>query len=168
MNDMRQGAARAEVDASGTSLSASVLLAAAPERVFQAVASHEITRWWVRPGVFDTRECTIDLRAGGRWRATGVSRGQPYVAEGAVLSVDAPHGFVQTWDGVGTPAAPCTLTWVLERVGVGTRVTLTQAGFASPMACREFAAGWVTSFERLAELFAPEHASEHMRVPARA
>ena len=32
----------------------------APERVFQALASNEISEWWLRPGVFDTREWTGD------------------------------------------------------------------------------------------------------------
>jgi hypothetical protein len=35
---------------------------------------------------------------------------------------------------------------------------LHQSGFASPIACREFAAGWETSFTRLAEILAEESA----------
>jgi hypothetical protein len=38
----------------GSRLSLSVEVAASPERVFRALASNEITEWWVRPGVFDT------------------------------------------------------------------------------------------------------------------
>ncbi len=34
---------------------ATVEVDADPERVFQALASPEVTDWWVRPGVFDTR-----------------------------------------------------------------------------------------------------------------
>ena len=76
INDTR---ARAVADLAEGLILASVEVVAAPERVFQALASDEITEWWVRPGVFDTREWTGDVRAGGRWRAAGMTRGEPYV-----------------------------------------------------------------------------------------
>jgi len=79
INDTR---ARAVADLKEGLVLASVEVAASPQRVFQALASNEITGWWVRPGVFDTREWTGDVRAGGRWRASGMARGQPYVQEG--------------------------------------------------------------------------------------
>lgn len=41
---------------------ATVEIAASPERVFRALASSEVTAWWVRPGVFDTREWAGDGR----------------------------------------------------------------------------------------------------------
>jgi len=58
------GTARAVADAAKGQLLASVELAATPERVFKAIASSEITSWWVRPGVFDTREWSGEVRAG--------------------------------------------------------------------------------------------------------
>ena len=144
-------------------LEMSVDVAASPERVFRALTSTEITEWWVRPGVFDTREWTGVLSPGGRWRASGVSRGQPYVATGDVVEIDVPRKLVYTWDGVGTPAAPSTLAFTLERLASGTRLRLRQSGFVSPIACREFAAGWETSFARLAELLAIEPVSATTR-----
>jgi len=60
------------------SILATVEIAASPERVFQALASEEIVEWWVRPGVFDTREWSGDVRVGGRWRASGLARGKPF------------------------------------------------------------------------------------------
>jgi uncharacterized protein YndB with AHSA1/START domain len=137
-------------------LEASVELPVPPERVFEALTTGEITDWWVRPGVFDTRDWTGELRPGGRWRATGVSRGQPYVASGEVLEIDAPRKLVHTWNGVGAADAPSTLTYTLGRLPSGTRLSLRQSGFGSPVVCREFAAGWETSFARLAEILAGE------------
>ena len=159
MADHKSTTARAVTHADTRSLEASVELAASPERVFHALSSSEVTDWWVRPGVFDTREWTADVRPGGRWRASGVSRGQPYVAGGDIVEVDAPRKLVHTWDGIGAPAAPSTLTYELQRVPNGTRLVLRQTGFASEMACREFAAGWQTSFERLEQMFAVGAAS---------
>ena len=143
---------RVLTDPAAGALEASVELAATPERVFRAIASNEITEWWVRPGVFDTHEWTADVRAGGRWKASGVSRGQPYVATGEILEAVPPRKLVHTWDGIGVPGSPSTLTYDLETSPIGTRLTLRQTGFASEIACREFAAGWQTSFGRLEEM----------------
>src|SRR5258707_9351489 len=101
MTEIKSGAAKALADLAEGEILASVEIAASPERVFQALASKEITDWWVRPGVFDTREWTGDVRAGGRWRASGMTRGQPYVQEGEFLEVESPRWLVHTWEGAG-------------------------------------------------------------------
>lgn len=79
MGSINMTGARAVADLAEGQLLASVEIAAAPERVFRALLSQEITEWWVRPGVFDTREWAGTVRVGGRWRAAGMTRGQPYV-----------------------------------------------------------------------------------------
>ena len=70
MNRINDARAHAVADLGEGLILASVEVAAAPARVFRALASKEITEWWVRPGVFDTREWTGDVHAGGRWRAS--------------------------------------------------------------------------------------------------
>lgn len=67
--------AKAVTDVAEGLVLATVELAAAPERAFEALAGKEVTTWWVRPGVFDTREWTADIRTGGSWRASGIGRG---------------------------------------------------------------------------------------------
>src|SRR5438105_10764934 len=121
--------ARAVADLSEGLILASVELPAPLERVFQALASEDVRRWWVRPGVFDTREWSADLREGGRWRASGVGGGKPYVLEGEFLEVDPPRRLVHTWRAAGAPvAAATTVTYALEAVGDGTRITLRHSG----------------------------------------
>jgi len=151
--------ARAVADLPEGRLLASVVIPASPERVFRALTSSEITSWWVRPGVFDTREWSGDLRVGGRWRASGVARGEPYAQGGEFLEIDAPNRLVHTWDGAGKPGAPCTVAYDLEGVDGGTRVTLRQSGFASRDTCGAFAIGWETSFDRLVECLTPQVAA---------
>ena len=155
MSNINNTRARAVADPAEGELLACVEIAAPPERVFRALTSKEITEWWVRPGVFDTREWSGDVRVGGRWRAAGVTRGQPYVQEGEFLEIEAPQKLVHTWDGAGKPGAPSAVRYLLEVVGGGTRLTLRQAGFASRDVCNAFAIGWETSLERLAEILAP-------------
>ncbi len=105
---IKSGAAKALADLSQGEILATVEIAAPPERVFRALTSKEIIDWWARPGVFDTREWTGDVRKGGRWRASGVARGQPYVLEGEFLEVQPPTKLVHTWQRVGMPGAPTT------------------------------------------------------------
>jgi uncharacterized protein YndB with AHSA1/START domain len=152
MNQPNEGVPRAVADLSEGRILASLEIAAAPERVFTALSSKEITKWWVRPGVFDTREWTGDLRVNGRWRASGMTRGQPYVQEGEFLAVESPRRLVHTWDGVGTKEAPSKVTYRLDPVEGGTRLTLRHEGFASSEVCRAFAIGWETSFNQLREI----------------
>jgi uncharacterized protein YndB with AHSA1/START domain len=150
MGSITNGKARAVTDIAQGHLVASVELAAHPERVFRALTSKEVTGWWIRAGVFDTRDWAGDLRVGGRWRASGVARGQPYAIEGEFLQIEPPRKLVHTWHLVGTPNAPTTVTYDLEPLDRGTRVTLRHAGFTSAESCTNTAIGWETSFERLA------------------
>jgi uncharacterized protein YndB with AHSA1/START domain len=161
VDSIRNGTACAIADAEHGQVLASVQIAVSPERLFRALTSEEITDWWVRPGVFDTREWTGNLRVGSRWRAAGVGRGQPYVQEGVFLEIDAPRRLVHTWDAVGTPDAPSTVTYLLDTREDGTCVTLRQAGFASREQCNAFAMGWKSSFERLAEILHDDAATMH-------
>lgn len=148
------GKARAVADTAEGHLTASVELAAPPERVFRALASKEVVDWWVRAGVFDTREWAGDVRTGGSWRASGIARGQPYTLEGEFLEIDPPRKLVHTWQRAGMPNTSTTVTYHLEQVDGGTRVTLRHTGFTSAETCTNTAIGWETSFERLAESMA--------------
>ena len=156
MSGIKAGTARAVADLAEGYLLASVELTAPPERVFRALASKEVVRWWVRPGVFDTREWAGDVRAGGGWRASGVANGRPYVLEGEFLEIDPPQRLVHTWRAVGAPGAPTTVTYLLEGFGGGTRITLRHTGFTSRDVCTNTAIGWETSFDCLAESLATE------------
>lgn len=147
------GRVSSSVDPDGRSLTANVDLGAEPDRVFRALASEEVTDWWVRPGVFDTREFEGDVRPGGPWRCAGSFRGEPYAIDGEYGVVDVPRRLSQTWHPVGVPpAATSTVTYELEPMAGGTRVTLTHGPFGKPEAAESNAIGWQTSFERLVEI----------------
>jgi uncharacterized protein YndB with AHSA1/START domain len=144
--------ARAVADVIDGLVVASVEIARTPERVFKALATKEIVEWWVNPGVFDTREWSGDVRVGGRWSASGIARGAPYTLEGEFLEVDPPRKLVQTWHRVGMPGAPSTLTYLLEPITGGTRLTVRHAGIVAPEQRQNMSAGWRTSCDRLSEI----------------
>lgn len=154
-NAVSSSTARAAADLAEGEILASVEIPAPPERVFRALASTEIVEWWVRPRVFDTREWTADLRVGGSWRASGLGNGRPYVLEGEFLEIDPPRRLVHTWHVAAAPGVVTTVTYRLEPIESGTRVTLRHSGITSRPICINTCIGWETSFERLAELLTP-------------
>jgi uncharacterized protein YndB with AHSA1/START domain len=156
MSDSEKGRARAVADLAEGLVLASVELAAPAKRVFRALSSEEVIRWWVRSGVFDTRKWNGDLREGGRWSASGVAMGNPYSLEGEFTVVEAPRTLAHTWKSVGSPEAPTTVSYRLDEVEGGTRITLHHTGFSLPEICINTAIGWETSFDRLAQLLGSE------------
>ncbi len=151
--------ATARADLARGEISASVLLRATPERIFRALTSTEICDWWMRPGVFDTRELRGDLRVGGRWEAAGIGVGQPYRLEGEYLKIEEPLQLVHTWKAVGTPGNPATVTYRLEPEDRGTRLTLDHNGLLIEEVCERTRAGWETSLVRLFEILREETAT---------
>jgi uncharacterized protein YndB with AHSA1/START domain len=151
-----ESGARAVADLVEGKVLASVELRADPQRVFRTLASPDVTSWWMRPGIFDTREWHGDVREGGRWMASGVARGKPYALEGEFLEIESGVKLVHTWQVSGADGAPTAVTYLLQPSGNGTRLTLRHEGFTSPQACEGTAIGWETSFQRLAEMLSTE------------
>jgi uncharacterized protein YndB with AHSA1/START domain len=146
-----RGAARAVADLGAGSILATVEISVGPERVFQALASREIVDWWGKPGVFDAREWSGDVRVGGKWRASGIGReGVRWELEGEFLEVDPPRALSHTWSTPGSPAAPSVVTYLLEKIDGGTRVTLRHTGVAEHGACMAACMGWESCLTQLA------------------
>ena len=72
----------------------------------------------------------IDLQPGGRLRYSSPDRKRVFVA-GEVLEVDPPRRLQHTYIFAMRPEPPTVVTWELEPVQTGTRVTLTHAGWTS-------------------------------------
>jgi len=150
--------ARAVADVTEGVIVATVDIGVSPERVFRALTSEEITKWWVRPGVFDTREWSGDVRVGGKWRASGIGNGNPYGLEGEFTEIDPPRKLVHTWLPVGRPMPPSIVSYTLEKIEGGTRLTLRHSGIAPSPMFENTSVGWQTSFEALIELLSTETA----------
>jgi len=136
-------------------IEASATLEAAPERVFRALTSAEICAWWARPGVFDTREWSGELREGGRWSASGVGGGRPYGLEGTFVEIDAPRRLVHTWKAVGAPGE-ARVSYDIEPGPGGVRLTLRHTGLMDPEVIERTRAAWETSLVRLREILVAE------------
>jgi hypothetical protein len=55
-----------------------------------------------------------------------------------------------TWHRAGAPDEPTVVTYVLEKLDGGTRLTLGHSGFTCAENLTNVAAGWKTSFDKLA------------------
>lgn len=136
--------ARAIADLSAGTILAEVSIAAPPERVFSALASAEVTKWWGSDDSYRTTGWEGDVRVGGHYRATGVGNdGKAFGVRGEYLEVDPPRRLVQTWEPDWDEGSRTTVTYLLEAIQGGTRVTLRHTGFGERReSCAAHGEGW--------------------------
>jgi uncharacterized protein YndB with AHSA1/START domain len=156
--------ARAVADLNDGTIVATVEIQAPPERVFRALTSDEITRWWGSPETYQTTEWSGDVRPGGRWRAAGIGAdGTRFNVAGEFIEVVPAKKIVQTWRADWDAGNVTTITIRLEPIEGGTRLTLWHTGFAGrPGACAGHRHGWERVLEWLAR-----HVGASLRPPAR-
>ena len=101
----------------------------------------EITRTGsVQKPVYNT-VLDIELEPGGRMRYSSPDRSRVFVA-GEVLEVDPPRKLRHTYIFTMAPDPVTEVTWELESVAEGTRVTITHAGWTKEKDADKHAAGW--------------------------
>lgn len=144
MSNVKSGA-RAVADIDTGTILASVEIAAPIERVFRALTTGaDVTEWWGSPDTYRTTAWTADVRRGGRWRAEGMGAdGNAFSVEGEYLEVEAPRRLVHTWKAPWDGGNETRVTYKLEPIDGGTRVTLRHEGFAGRVeSCRGHGEGW--------------------------
>ncbi len=143
---------------SGTTL-ARVDIAAPIERVWRALTTDELTRWWGSDANYRTTRFEIELRVGGRWHTAGRGvEGRDFHVDGRVLELEAPRKLVHTWIGSWAPSHETTVAYALAAIddGGGTRVTLRHSGFVGRAAAQlEDTRGWEQALGWLAAFAAP-------------
>jgi len=137
------------------SLTASRLLPAAPDEVFDAYTDAEKQKIWF--GILDAEpgivEIEVDLRVGGEQTAVwGPSRDQLFRETQVFRVIDRPHRLVTTSTG-STPDGMEMTTEIevtFEAVDGGTLMTAVQSGFPNVEICDFFAENaWVGAFDRI-------------------
>lgn len=160
----KQGA-RAVADLSAGEVMARVEIAVAPERVWRALTTEELTKWWGAPGErYRTTRFTMEPKVGGAWRTDGVgSDGAPFFVEGEVLTFEPPQKLAYTWRYSWGGDAPATrIVYTLDAIPTGTRVTVRHSGFVGqPAACDDHAQGWEGVLDWLAAYVAPSQPPRH-------
>ena len=85
---------------------------------------------------------SVDLREGGRMRYSSPDGKRVFVA-GEILEIDPPRLLRHTYIFTMKPEEITEVTWLLEEVPEGCRVTLTHAGWSSEKDAKKHLAGWV-------------------------
>jgi uncharacterized protein YndB with AHSA1/START domain len=136
---------KAVADVSAGAIVATVDIRVPPERVFAALSTREVVDWWGDPSMYRTTAWQSDVRVGGPWRASGIaSDGSPFSVGGTYLEVDPPRKLVQTWNPDWDDLPETRITYLLEAIEGGTRLTLRHEGFgpAHRESCSRHGDGW--------------------------
>jgi uncharacterized protein YndB with AHSA1/START domain len=139
-------------------VTAEILIAAPPARVFQAITDpNQMPRWWGHQGLYTIKEWKADVRVGGKWSSDGVGAdGTTFHIDGEYLKVDPPRLLVHTWIASYSGPIKTVVRWELEpqsvhglhpsgpqRAGTGTLVKIHHSGFAGrPDAAKSHGQGW--------------------------
>jgi uncharacterized protein YndB with AHSA1/START domain len=141
---------------------AEVDIAAAPERVFEALTeANQLFAWWSTEPSVELSLFEMDARAGGRWRFKGRpapdsdhgdvgeqlkrNAAQEFEAHGEVLEYVPPRLLVWSWiaNWHAHPAHPTVVRWELTPTGNGTRVRVTHIGLTQePVSRKDYKSGW--------------------------
>jgi uncharacterized protein YndB with AHSA1/START domain len=158
---------RAIADVSAGIILATVTIAVPPERVFQALtAADQIPRWWGSDELYRTTKHMADVRPGGAWRSEGRGAdGHEFHVQGEYLQVDPPHLLVMTWKAPWDGDNVTTVTYMLEAVETGTRLTMRHEGFgARKDACLDHGSGWERVLGWLGDFLAAEPGGRALNV----
>ncbi len=123
---------------------AAVEIAAPPARVFRALTDPELLeRWWGSGEAYRTFDWKVDLNVGGKWSCmTKDPAGRTSTVHGEYLEIDPPNRLVCTWRASWQNDFPTTITYELEPIPDGTRLTLTHTGFEDHPSAASYASGW--------------------------
>ncbi|HYB52392.1 MAG TPA: SRPBCC domain-containing protein [Thermoanaerobaculia bacterium] len=122
---------------------------ARPEAVFNALTRpEELARWWT--GIGGMKHAEIDLRPGGAYRFEfRMPEGKSVFMQGKYRVVDPPKRFEMTWISPKHPKLETLVSFELEPIAGGTRLTLKHTGLIEPDAFRDHQAGWLQALSLL-------------------
>lgn len=130
------------------------------EKVFDAFTDEAAMSVWHCPRGLHVGEASSDVRVGGRYRLTMITReGVVHGVGGVYQAVDRPSFLAYTWawDGEGDIAARSTLIEITltEKEG-GTHLHMRHTGFPDAAVRDDHNQGWTSVFNRLVDHLDPD------------
>lgn len=148
-NEISRRAPRAIADTKKGVILATADLVLSPERVFRALTKkEEIENWWGSNDTYHMRDWNADFRVGGSYTVTVKNHdGSERPASGKFLELDRPQKIVHTrkydWDFPVLGRRETTITYLLDPIDIGTRITVRHEGFSGCVdAANQHADGW--------------------------
>ncbi|MCL5029352.1 MAG: SRPBCC domain-containing protein [Bacteroidetes bacterium] len=124
---------RAVVDGGSGTIIATAEISAAPERIFRALTTNEVERWWGHPEFYRWTEWKADLQVCGQWSVKVVfTDGSTNGGCGEFAEIDAPRKIVMTRRFDEHPllgSRETTITYRLNPTANGTFITVRDEGF---------------------------------------
>ena len=124
---------RAVADGGGGTIIATVEVPAAPDRVFRAMTTDEVERWWGHPDYYYMTNWSADLRVCGPWSVSvRFVDGSTNGGSGEFAEIEAPRRVVMTRKFEQHPllgTRETTVTYRFDPIPGGTRVTVRDEGF---------------------------------------
>ncbi|HWC98702.1 MAG TPA: SRPBCC domain-containing protein [Candidatus Sulfopaludibacter sp.] len=132
------------VEIKGDGIVGEIEIAAAPEKVFDALTDPEqLAQWWGSADTYRTSNWKLDLRPGGEWSCDAKGSAGPSTAvAGRYVVVDRPHHLSYTWRPSWAPGEESQVTYTFEPIGTGTRVLFRHDGFLSDQSRQGHSQGW--------------------------
>ncbi len=122
---------------------------ATPERVFRALTDpQDLPRWWTGSG--GIARAQFDLRPGGSYRLDfQIEGGATVFVHGTIREINPPRRLVMTWFSPKYATLETLLSFELERIPDGTRLTLRHSGLTEPGSLPDHEAGWLEALSLL-------------------
>ena len=143
---------------SDTELHLERLIAAPPERVFAHWTKPELLVKWFGPENFIIAEHTLDIRPGGKWRATMAGpEGRRMTVGGVYRAIEPSNRLVFTWaweDDKGAPGFETEVTVTFAAAPGGTKLVIAQKEFESVESRDQHGWGWNSTLNCLDKLLA--------------
>jgi uncharacterized protein YndB with AHSA1/START domain len=135
------------------------VLQAPPERVYRAFLDADAKVKWLPPNGFTAKVHHSDARVGGSYKMsfTNFTTGNSHSFGGQYVEL-TPHEKIRYTDKFDDPNLPGTMevTVVLEKVSVGTDVSIVQSGIPDAIPTEACYLGWQESLVLLAKLVEAE------------
>lgn len=139
----------------GEKLEITRLLAAPPEKVFEAWTDAGIVARWFAPGNMTAKITELDAQPGGQFRIEmSDPEGATHTAVGTYEEVATNSRLVFSWGWEGSPTPQTQVTVELNPAGGKTEMVLIHSGFPSAEARDQHMHGWSGSTAKLEALFA--------------
>src|SRR5262245_25174256 len=105
---------------------------ASPDRVFRALTTSDVERWWGHPDYYRQENWKADLRVCGPWSVTvRFKDGSTNAGSGEFAEIDPPRKLVMTRRFEKHPlqgTRETTITYQLDPIASGTRLTVRDEG----------------------------------------
>src|SRR6187549_2679538 len=123
---------------------------APPAKVWAAITEPKLMMQWWGPDAGPTLRAEADVRPGGRFSVVfRLLNGDEHNPTGIYREVIPEKKLVFTWDLPGAPEPESLVTFLLEAIDGGTRLTLIHAKLPDEAACRSHEQGWSGLLDKL-------------------